>query len=146
MEINVNGVKITLTKNQLEEIDKQVKKNKPLFERIQSIQDVYNELGIDDSFIPYKNPKTLEEKATNAHAILLRIAKVYQEGTELDWKNFKELKYIPYKCFGGGSVSVGMGDFSYCFLVSGGLYYKSAKLAEDALSKFRNIYDDYWMI
>lgn len=146
MNIEINGVKITLTKDQLKEIDKQLKKNKgTIIEKISDFDDILSELGEDLSGLPYKNPKTKEEKSINAQWKIFKIVKVYNEGTELDWKNLNQYKYLPYKYFSSGSWLVCSYCWSATHCYSVGLYYKSRELSDDALKKFRNIYEDYWM-
>ncbi len=76
-KININGVNITLTEHQLEEIDKQRNK-KDINERITTIQDVFNELREDYSIfkLPYPYPNNNEEKSANAYVLLLKITRL----------------------------------------------------------------------
>lgn len=145
MQVDINGVKITLTKEQIQEIGNQTRKQRPITERINSWKDILDELGIDESFLPYKNPKTPEEKSINAQAKLFKITEAYNEGAIVDWKNTNQYKYIPYKYFSGSPWSVVTDGWIICQCYASGLYYKSRQLAEDAVKKFRDIYDDYWM-
>lgn len=151
MQIDISGVKIVLTKEQLEEIDKQVNKKKSITERIQTLDDVYKELSGDLPFLEsatdlIKNPYTKEEKSINAFYHLLNITKAYNKGIIIDWGNTIQYKYLPYKYFDGSSIFVKVGTWSCHCNAAGGLYFKSEAWAKDALSKFRDIYNDYWMI
>jgi hypothetical protein len=146
-EIEIEGVTITLTKEQLAVIDKQRQKQKPVTERITNFQDVLDELGIDESNLPYKGSKsnlTVLEKQLNAAWKINKIAEVYNEGTVLDWENSNQYKYLPYKYWFGGSWSVGFGGWFAAAFSSVGLFFKSRDLAKDAYNKFKDIYEDYW--
>jgi len=115
-------------------------------ERIQNWQDILDELGIDESFLPYKNPKTKEEKSLNAVAKIYKITEVYNEGWYADFKN-NDYKWYPYKYFSGGRFLVAF--YWYCSVTdghAGGFYFKSENLAKDAYNKFKDVYEDYWMI
>ena len=108
-------------------------------------EDIYNELGINRD-LPYKNPKTKEELSINAYYDLLNIVKVYNEGTILDWaNNNNQYKYLPYRFFSGESCSVGSSGWFASRDSSAGLYFKSKELSDNAVMKFRSIYDNYWM-
>lgn len=146
MEIDVNGVKITLTKEQLKEIDKQVNKKKSVIERIQSIEDIYSELNICRD-LPYKGCNlTKKQKAINAQYDIQNIVEVYNEGVILDWKKSNQYKYLPYRYWDVSSGSW----LVYCYswgssYFGAGCYFKSNELGLDAVKKFRNIYDDFWI-
>ena len=145
MQIEINNVKITLTKDQLEEISKQTQKKKDITERIQNFDDVLKELGIKNFKLPHPSPKNKEEKSINAYSKIILLTKAYNEGGYPDFKN-SEYKYYPYKYFSGGVWVV---SFSYdCSSAdfSGGFYFKSEKLTKDAYNKFKDIYEDYWNI
>ncbi len=120
---------------------------KTIMQRINNLEDIYKELEIDEEdVLVYKNPKTKFEKYINACAIIPRIVEVYNEGEEIDWKNTNQYKYTPYKYFSCGHWLVSSHDWYYYYCCSGGFYYKSKELSDDAVKKFRKIYDDYWMI
>jgi hypothetical protein len=126
---------------------------KSIIERITNFYDILDELGIDESGLPYKNiPQTDTKEETNfkrsinAFWRLSKIALVYNEGTVLDWKNTSQYKYLPYKHSSGGSwVVFSVGWFAHC-LSSAGVYFKSKELSEDAYEKFKDIYEDFWNI
>lgn len=145
-KVDGKDVVITLTPGQLKEIAKQTQKTKPVTERISGWSDVFDELGIEDP-APYKNAKTKFEKYMNACARIPKLVEVYNEGTILDWKNSNEYKYIPRKYWSGGSGwVVGVSNWPSIVSSSGAHFFKSNALAEDALSKFRETYEDFWMI
>ena len=80
-------------------------KPKSITHRIQTIEDVFEELGenYNDYIPPFPKAETKEEKSCNAQMLLFKIAKVYNEGTILDWKDLNQYKYFNYKFFSGGS-------------------------------------------
>ena len=146
-QIEVEGVKITLTTEQLRQIELQTKKKKPVTERIQSFLDVLDELGIDESDLPYKGLRsnlTPLQKQINATWRLTKIVKVYNEGIILDWKNSNQNKYTPYKYWTSGSWSVAFDPWSTDLHCSATLFYKSIEDTKDAYNKFKDIYEDYW--
>ncbi len=146
MDIDVNGVKITLTASQLEEITRQTKKNKPITERIQTFQDVLNELGEYNWKVPYPDAYNKEQKYVNACAKLAKIIKAYNEGVELDFKNSNQKKYYVYKYWSHGSWLVNFTWYYYDLDCSAFGYYKSEELSKDAYNKFKDVYEDYWAI
>ena len=127
---------------------------KSVTERITNFYDILNELGIDESGLPYKNiPQTDTKEETNfkrsvnAFWRLSKIALVYNEGTVLDWKNTNVYKYLTYKYWTGGSWVVSSSfSWSAGCDCSAGLYFKSKQLSEDAYEKFKDIYEDFWNI
>lgn len=148
MQIDVNGIKITLTKEQLQEIDKQIKNNKPIEERILTLEDLYKELNTtEEELLPYHKPTDKEQKSVNAYCILLKLAKVFNQGEILDFTK-NTYKYIPYKYFSGGSAGAYVGVYGFYGSVGrpAGLFYKDKNLAETSLKNFRQVWDDYWMI
>lgn len=112
---------------------------------IQNWDDILRYLGITSSFLPYQNPGTAEEKSVNAMMKLFKIASVYNEGVVLDWNNSSIYKYFVYKYknSSGGWVldSGGWTSDLYC---PGGLYFKSDPLLQDALTKFPDIFNDFF--
>lgn len=97
MEVNVNGVNITLTPDQLKQIDQQVKKQslKPI-ERIKSYEDACEDQGEDVDSRPFKNPTTKKQHQSNAHWELMMISDALRGGKELDWDNSNQKKWSPY--------------------------------------------------
>lgn len=118
-----------------------------IINRIKNIDDILEIVGKTmEEVIPYRNPKTKEQKSTNAQMLIFEIVKVYNEGKILNWKDANEYKYYPYKYFSDGSWTVAYDNVSngmYCPL---GLYFKESKLALDAIDKFSDIYNDFFMI
>jgi|694.fasta_scaffold17451_12 hypothetical protein len=86
------------------------------------------------------------EKTLNATYILAKVAKIYNKGTILNWKNNNEYKYLPYLYFSGGSgVAAGVSFYwdsdlfaSYC------LYYKNSNLSTKSYNNFKKYWEDYW--
>jgi hypothetical protein len=123
-------------------------KPKSITDRIKTIEDVFEELGEDynDYIPPFPKAKTKEEKSCNAQMLLFKIAKVYNEGTILDWKDSNQPKYFNYKYFSGGSCLVDSLSWNTYCSYSAGLFYKSKSLSEDSYNKFKNIYNDYYLL
>lgn len=115
---------------------------------IDSLDDVYKILGVkESSFIPYKCPKTKEEKSINAQARLFKIVEAYNGGVKLDFKNSNQSKWYIYKYWSGGSWVV---DFYYgaCYRLfqPDGLHFVSKEKVEDAYKKFQSVIDEWLMI
>lgn len=87
-----------------------------------------------------------EEKAVLALGKLLRIANAYNEGWTPNWGDHTEYKWFPYYYKSDGSWLVGCDGWSGSLAYPSGVCFKSKELAEDALLKFRSIFDDYYMI
>ena len=114
-------------------------------DRIKTWEDVCEELDIDDSVLPYKNPKGKQQISTNAFVKIQYIAQVLNEGWGPDWKNSNEYKYYPwFECsnsvgfrlyFAGGCVCDGVLGF--------GFYYKTSELAKYAGTQFLDTYKQY---
>lgn len=121
--------------------------NQKITDKIHTLEDIYNHLGIDEEdILIFKNPKNAFEKYINACAIIPKIVEVYNEGEILDWNNQNQYKYLPY------FKKTGSGWSSHCystwFAITGAvsaraLHYKSNELATDAGIKFIKVYSDY---
>lgn len=124
-----------------------MKTNKTITERINTLKDVLKELKMKELILPFKKPKNPEEKSINAMRIAFLIAKAYNEGTILDWKNSNQPKYLPYKYYSDGAWSVFLdGDWWDLHLCPSGLYFKDRTLCQDAIKKFPEVYNDFLMI
>lgn len=119
--------------------------NQKITDKIKDLQDIYNHLGIDEEdVLIIKNPKNAFEKYINACAIIPKITEVYNEGTELDWNNTNQYKYLPYfKKAGSGWSYYCCITWSYNSGSARALHYKSSELAMDAGNKFIKVYSDY---
>lgn len=142
-QIDINGVKITLTKEQLNEIKKQTENNRQIYEKVYNINTLINHLGYNP--LIYPSPSNKFEKYINACSVLAKVAEVYNEGVILDWKNINIYKYLPYKYYSGGSCSV-YGSDSWCISLyaSAFLYYKSEKLSKESYNNFKEYWGDFW--
>lgn len=114
---------------------------------IGGLLDVYRILGIkDESYLPYKCPKTKEEKSLNAQARLFKITEAYNQGVKLDFKNNNQNKYYNYKYWSCGSWVVGVFVcVLFALALPAGLYFAERKNAEKAYKLFSSIYEEYWM-
>lgn len=162
--INVWEDEITLTYDQVKEMfdaadttqKKTLKKVFPEYEtkktiinRIKTIDDVLNELGLEyDEIVPWKKPKNKAQKSQNALALLQCVSQCYNEGTKLDFLDTNQQKWFNYfeKKSRGGWFFDGSGCYGYCYCYSCvpfALLFKSKELAEDAAKKFKDLYIDY---
>lgn len=107
-------------------------------QRVQTFQDVLDISGITmDELVSEKD--TVDEKA---YKMAKLIAKVYNEGTELDPMDTTQYKYYPWHKIQPGS---GLSCFDFGYWSTGSpvgvrLCFKSEALAEDAGKKFIDIY------
>lgn len=115
-------------------------------ESIKTVEDAITYLGeIDDDVrqlrllqnVPNLNRRTL------AGQELIVIAKALNNGTELDWNDSNEHKYIPWWYLGKKFRFYYVDDqFSFSY-VSAPLYLKSRELAEYSANQFFSIWKDY---
>lgn len=118
---------------------------KNICEQITDINSVYSLLKQNRN-LPYKSPKTKEEKCLNATYDFLNICKAYNKGWIANIKNDYQRKYYIYKYFSGCSFSwfVRYGCSSaHCSL---GLHLEKEAYAKDIIKKFPNILDEYFMV
>ena len=76
-QIDINGVKITLTKEQLNEIKKQTENNRQNYEKVYNINTLINHLGYNP--LIYPSPSNKFEKYINAKYNLFMQEKVKGE-------------------------------------------------------------------
>lgn len=132
MKIDVNGVSIILTPEQLKQIDAQ---------RNKSINDINSYLDACEILSESSNTKAspLEQLLT-----IIKAANYLDNGNIIwkqDWKN-KEYGYIPYFEFSGsGWVAFGVDFHFYYSDAPGGLYYKKESTAELFQKRFINLYN-----
>lgn len=137
MQIDVNGIKITLTADQLKEIDRQVKKTK--FKSpsdINSHEDACEILGIE---------KTKDTTNDSKLKTIIKAANYLDNGNkewEADWDNRDQRKNFVYlEKKPSGWVVYSDYDFSYyCAGLGSGFYYKEANTALLIARKFLNPY------
>jgi cell shape-determining protein MreC len=147
-KIDVNGVSITLTAQQLKQIEEQTKKNIPIYERVNDFKSLLKELNTTETkLLPYKYSSSDKfEQYVNACIILAKVAELYNEGVVLDWENSNVYKYYNYKYFSGGGSSVGVAGYYSSLPASARLCFKSEKLAKLAYQNFKDEYEQYWSI
>lgn len=147
-KIDVNGVTIALTSQQLKQIEEQTKKNVPIYEKVTDFKSLLKELNTTESkLLPYKyNTSNNFEKYINASIIIAKVASLYNEEVVLDWKNSSQYKYYNYKYFAGGDSSVGVNGCRSRLCCSARLCFKSEKLAKVAYQNFKDEYEQYWSV
>lgn len=125
MNIDINGVQITLTSEQIQHIRKELN-NKPLIETLFNWQDILNFNNLKEvDVLPWNKPNTPEKVSQNGFAKLQLIKKTFNEGWIADFNNSNQYKYYTWYekkknnwsvyCVGvcdARSNSVGFGLFS----------------------------------
>ncbi len=113
---------------------------KSITDRIDNWTDVEDILGYKAE-LPYSKAKTKMEKSINALYHLHMLAEAYNQGW-VDWSNVNQYKYFPYYDRSDGVVVVNGWVYDHCF--PAGVYFETREKAENALKKFRSIFDDFW--
>lgn len=128
--------------DQTKVLEKWLKKPQPT--EIKTWEDVVALVG--EPGLPYKTPKTREEKSVNAMVRGFAISKAFNGDWVPDWSNREQYKYQPYKYWSNGQWVVGCCHRCVCALAVSGLCFKSEKDALKAYELFPEVYDDYYMI
>lgn len=116
-----------------------------IIDRVQTFDDILNISGVTMyDILPWKNPKNKKQIVQNGLAKLQCVQEVYNEDKEKDWTNKNTYAYINIwvkKARGGWSLHC-TGGCGYCYYFCGvaGCYFATKELAEDAASKFKDIY------
>lgn len=117
-------------------------------EDVINIETLANYLNVSrESLFIYPEYTTVKhEQYINACNILPKIAKVYNEGTILNWKNSDEYKYLPYLNINGGSFVVDFDVWSVDLLCPAAFYFKNNELSKKAYNNFSSFYINFWGI
>lgn len=118
---------------------------KEMKDKINSYIDVCEKLGTLYETL-YPATTCPEKRSANALMMAFNIARCYNNGRKLDWKNVSQPKYVIYSCLAGGTQVLYVNYWDYCVYCPAGLAFFSADDAEDALSKFKSVYEDLLMI
>lgn len=115
--------------------------------KIQTIEDVFALFGkhSQDVYLPYEPATSRIEKSVNALVLLSLVTKAYNEDWVPDMKNSSESKYAPYKYFGDGGVAFLVDCYDCGTHCPVGLLHKSRENCEDAVMKFKDLYNDFFM-
>lgn len=142
-EIDINGVKITLTKEQLAQIDKQRTNKAITTDDINTIEDAEKVLEGQPFHTKYEEKDFCRYKDWVSYQLetLAKAINFIYNGRK-EW-NFKEgnFSYFPYfNLASGGWVYYGGSD--YCCVSSAGVvaYFPSQELAENFGKKFIHLY------
>lgn len=116
------------------------------FENIKTVEDACKHLGEIDNEVRQlrllQNVPDLSRR-TLAGQELIVIAKALNDGTELDWDNSNEYKYIPWWYLGKDfRLDAVDDDFRGSFSCAP-LYYKSNELAQYSADAFKETWRDY---
>lgn len=99
MQTTINGIVITLTPEQIKQVDDAIKKGQPVTERIKSWDDAAKDMGESNDSLPFKNPKNLKEQQTNAFFRLATAADA------LNYGKTGRKYWIPYFLRNGAAFS-----------------------------------------
>jgi len=115
-----------------------------VFEKIQSIEDVYKLLGIERK-LPFPNPSNKLERYLNACYDIPHITKAYNGNVVLDWNNSNQNKYFLYWKKNSSGAWVLHAVYCYCYSadLGFGCYFANRDAASDAASKFKTIFTDH---
>jgi hypothetical protein len=147
MDIDVNGVKITLTKEQLQEIAIQTAKHK--VEDIDGIKDAEKVLE-GSGHTKYTESQFIREKDWLSYQLetIIKAVNFINNDNKIwtpDFTNSSIYKYLPWlERKSSGWVVYGVGgfrSFSGCPLW---LYFKDKKSAELIVNKFLSLYSKVW--
>jgi len=146
VKIDANGVSITLTKEQISEIDRQRNKSKSVTERIQTFDDIIAECGRPASyFMDSSLPKH-----ELGYRKFVAICEVYNEGWIPDFIDGNQRKWYIYGTnFDITSSSFGFSAADCAFwntyaYGSSRLCLKSENLANDIIKKFLKELNEFW--
>ena len=141
MEIDVNGVKITLTftQSQLEEISRQTSRFKS-YKDIKTFEDACDVLNINQELLFLVS----DNKNEIAYKKLKTIIKALNEGWYPNWENQNERKYYNYFTMRGGFSSYATAYNDTNTSVPSALCLKSNELAEYAAKIAFKEYNEYY--
>lgn len=140
--IEIQGVKITLTKEQLAEIAKQQKQDiftATTYEEV--CKRLKQGLVTDEDFNEDLDKNTI--KKLIAFAKIKQLEEYFNENWKPNWNDINEYKYYPYFKYNSGG-GVGFNCSSYCcnsFFGQPGIY-KTIKISDFIGKYFINIYKD----
>lgn len=120
-----------------------IKSANSIMKGIKTFDDVLKALGRTlDEVLPWKFPKNKAQISQNAIAKIQCITELYNDGTELDWRNSNQSKYYPWfqKNAHGRWVLDGVHCNDSAARLGFGSYFKSRELAQDAVDKFTDIW------
>ena len=142
IKIDVGGVSITLTKEQLDYIDVQKRRSRPIMERINTFDDIIAESGKPASYFTDSNLSKDEIGYRKVKAICF----VLNEGWIADFKNKNQKKWYPYFDASSSFGFSGTG-FVYWFTSTGGgsrlCSLKNEELAKFVGTKFIKEYKEW---
>lgn len=124
---------------------KEFAKPKKIWEKVNNLDSLIIHLGYNP--LIYLNPANSFEKYINACSVLVKVAKVYNEGIILDWKNTNIYKYLPYKHFLSSEFTVCSASEWYASCgASAFLFYKNSNLSTQSYNNFKDYWEDFWAV
>lgn len=120
-------------------------KPQEIWEKVNDLNSLINHLGYNP--LIYPNPTNSFERYINACSLLANVAKTYNEGTILNWKNTNIYKYLPYKYNSGSEFTVASAYYwcAGCY-ASAFLYYKNSNLSRQSYNNFKDYWEDFWAV
>lgn len=124
---------------------------KSIFERINTIDDVFRELGdSDQDVMDYKKLMTLFDSSHHLvnYQLVVLIAKAMNEGWVPDWRNPNEYKYYPwFELLGSSGFRFdGCAHWTSFTRVGSRLCFQSQQKVEHAAAKFLSVYEKFMLI
>ncbi len=127
----------------------EIDKSKPVMERIKTVQDAFNERGLDINNLPDVSaiPKRFHKFIQNMY-IAAVLTEALNEGWEPNWNDSSQWKYYPWpevaadeKRPAGFGFSLSYCAYSLSFsFVGSRLCFKSAELARYVTDQFPEVY------
>lgn len=146
MKIDINGVSITLTKDQLDEIARQTRKFKTI-EDIQSVEDALEILNKKKNYFDQFEYDNEQEEADSKLKIIIKAANFIDNDNKeykADFTDTNTAKYAPY--FERKSSGWSLHSVDDCDCSSGcpvGFYYKKRDTAEIMAKRFSTLYNKW---
>lgn len=140
MNLEVQGISITLTPEQIAQIKEQQRKLIPITDRILTVSDAFKERGIDEGMWGARYASASD--TVYAYALLTEIiVPAFNEGWKPDWENISQPKYTIWMEYKPGSGF----SFDSCVSVRHGspvgshLCFKDEKVARIVAERFKDI-------
>jgi hypothetical protein len=117
-------------------------------DRIKTLQDACNELGISSGEITIQGDIEKDFKSVVSYQKLIIIARALNEDWTPDWKNSSQYKYYPWFDMSSGSgLSFCAVDYRFSDTAVGSrLCFKNRQLVEYAVKQFIELYKDIFLI
>lgn len=139
MNITIQGVSITLTPEQLQQLNTEIERQKAPTKEIRALE----------VLAAYSMHRTScnnqRRRSVKAYAAIIEIIEILNEGWKPNWLDSNQYKYYPTYRRAESSVFVYYGSYNWFFRASVGsfLCFKSPELAEYFGRTFIDLWNDY---